>query len=64
MKINRNFENRLFADLKKISEELKQELQDEHVLLFSYEDFYQQLKKDVQNEDSSHKFCVNRITRN
>ena len=50
--------DRLFGDCQKMSNELKKELEEENVQLFSYEDFYQQLKNDVQTEDSSHKFCV------
>jgi len=50
---------RLFADLNKISDQLKKDLEDEHVTLYSYESFYEQLKQLIQSNDSSNKFCVN-----
>lgn len=49
---------RLFADLNKISNELKKDLENENVLLYSYESFYDQLKQLIQSNDSSNKFCV------
>ena len=55
--------DRLFADLNKFSGELKKELEDDNVQLYSYEDFSQQLKKEVQNEDPSQKFCVNILSK-
>lgn len=54
-----SFFDRLFADLNKISNELKKELEDENVQLDSYEHFYSQLKQIVQDDNGSTKFCVN-----
>lgn len=49
---------RLFVDLNKLSDSIKTDLENDNVNLYSYDSFYEQLKKDVQFQDKSHKFCV------
>ncbi len=49
---------RLFVDLNKLSNSLKKDLENENVNLYSYDSFYEQLKKYVQSQQQSDKFCV------
>ncbi|CAF3418743.1 unnamed protein product [Rotaria socialis] len=49
---------KLFVDLNKLSESIKNDLENENIQIYSYDLFYEQLKKDVQFQDPSHKFFV------
>ncbi|CAF1367203.1 unnamed protein product [Adineta ricciae] len=49
---------KLFVDLNKLSDELKEDLQNENIHLYPYDSFYEQLKQDVQNQEKSQKFCT------
>ncbi len=49
---------RLFVDLNKLSNSIKKDLENENIIIYSYDLFYEQLQKDVQSQDQSNKFCV------
>ncbi|CAF1499323.1 unnamed protein product [Rotaria magnacalcarata] len=49
---------KLFVDLNKLSESIKNDLENENIQIYSYDLFYEQLKEDVQFQDPSHKFFV------
>ncbi|CAF0952711.1 unnamed protein product [Adineta steineri] len=49
---------KLFVDLNKLSDTLKKDLENENISIYSYDSFYEQLKKHVHSQQSSDKFCT------